>query len=234
MSTIPQRDAETTKARLLEAVESVILEDGFGALGVNALARRAGVDKVLIYRYFEGLPGLLAAYAEEGDFWWQVDALLAEPLPRPGEAEALPNALARIFERHVAFLRHHPVTLEVLAWETAERNELTSALESVREERSLALMRGLATRFEIPAPELMRQVGPMFALLGAAANYLAARGRRLGHFNGLNLHSEAGWATLCDGAARMLAAAELTNQADLPEPAGEDGERPTRQGEERS
>ncbi|WP_022730038.1 TetR/AcrR family transcriptional regulator [Fodinicurvata sediminis] len=234
MNTAPQRDAETTKVRLLQAVDSVILEDGFGALGVNALARRAGVDKVLIYRYFEGLPGLLAAYAEEGDFWWQVDSLLTEPLPRPGEAEALPNALARIFERHVTFLRHHPVTLEVLAWETAERNELTIALESVREERSLALMRSLAARFEVPAPELMRQVGPMFALLGAAANYLAARGRRLGHFNGLNLHSDAGWATLCDSAARMLATAELPTPTELPSPDWEETEQRARQREDRS
>ena len=39
------------------------------ALGVNAVAARAGVSKVLIYRYFESLDGLIAAYIRTHDFW---------------------------------------------------------------------------------------------------------------------------------------------------------------------
>lgn len=203
------RDRDTTETSLIQAVESVILEEGFAGIGVNALARRAGVDKVLIYRYFGGLAGLLAAYAETGDFWWRVDDLLAEPLPDPARPDALPACLARVFERHVAFLRGHPVTLEVIAWEMSARNELTAALESVREDRSLALMRRLAVRFDIPESDFQSQVAPLFALLGASANYLAARSRHLSLFNGLDLQSEAGWAQLCRAAEHMLAAAQL-------------------------
>jgi len=58
------RDSTKTKERLLEAVDDVLARDGFNGLGINALAREAGVDKVLIYRYFGGLSGLLKAYAE--------------------------------------------------------------------------------------------------------------------------------------------------------------------------
>lgn len=202
------RDRDTTEISLIQAVESVILEEGFSGIGVNALARRAGVDKVLIYRYFGGLAGLLTAYAEAGDFWWRVDDLLAEPLPDPDRPDALPACLARVFERHVAFLRSHPVTLEVIAWEMSARNELTAALESVREDRSLAVMRGLALRFDVAESDFQAQVAPLFALLGAAANYLAARGRHLSRFNGLDLQSEAGWAQLCKSAEHMLGAVQ--------------------------
>lgn len=205
MTEARERDREATKARLLQAVEAVIAEQGFGALGVNAIARRADVDKVLIYRYFGGLAGLLSAYAEEGDFWWQVDDLLAEPLPGADEADGLPRCLNIIFARHAAFLRAHPVTLEVIAWEIAQRNELTEALESVRESRSQEMMRRLAARFGLDVGEFLASVGPMFALLGAAANYLAARGRRLRIFNGIDLQSDEGWRTLERSAARMIA-----------------------------
>lgn len=133
-----ERDRDATKARLIRAVEELIALDGFGVVGINAVARRAGADKVLIYRYFGGLAALLAAYAEEGDFWWRVDDLLAEPLPGRADEEGLPACLATVFARHAAFLRDHPVTLEVIAWEMSERNELTQGLESVRESRSQA------------------------------------------------------------------------------------------------
>jgi AcrR family transcriptional regulator len=204
MSEIRERNREATEAKLLEAVGGLIAEEGFGVIGINAIARRANVDKVLIYRYFGGLPGLLSTYAEKGDFWWHVDELLVEPLPGRDDPDGLSSCLSTIFARHAAFLRAHPVTLEVIAWELAQRNELTEALESVRESRSQEMMRRLAARFEIQHTAFLASAGPMFALLGAAANYLAARGRRLRVFNGLDLQSEAGWRKLEGAAARMI------------------------------
>jgi AcrR family transcriptional regulator len=53
------RDRAATEERILTAVGEVLARDGFAAIGVNAIARQAGVDKVLIYRYFGGLPELL-------------------------------------------------------------------------------------------------------------------------------------------------------------------------------
>ena len=76
----PARDREATEARILNAVGEVLARDGFGAIGVNAIAKQAGVDKVLIYRYFGGLPELLAEWGRSGRFWPRVDELLgADP-----------------------------------------------------------------------------------------------------------------------------------------------------------
>jgi AcrR family transcriptional regulator len=209
-----QRGRTATEARLITAVESLILQEGFGAIGINAVARRAGTDKVLIYRYFGGLSGLLAAYAEEGDFWWTVEGLLREPLCGADDEDSLVACLPTIFARHCEFLRTHPVTLEVIAWEMSERNELTEALEKVREGRSQELMRRLAARFALDEDPFLRRVGPTLALLGAAANYLAARGRRLRIFNGIDVQSDQGWQTLQASAAAMIAGA-LAASADL-------------------
>ena len=73
-----QKDREQTRARILQAVGRLLAESGFRELGVNAIAREAGVDKVLIYRYFGGMPELLRTFAEEGDFWPQLSELAGE------------------------------------------------------------------------------------------------------------------------------------------------------------
>ncbi len=207
MSSIRARDREETKQLLIDAVGAVIEADGFGSVGVNKVAKAAGVDKALIYRYFGGFPQLLQAYGDQADFWWTVEDILGDDLP-----DALPNAggdnlaawLSLIFERHVEFLRHHPVTLEIIAWEMSERNELTIALEYVREQRSLDLMKQLLARFGQTDRLDMVHFGPVMALLGAAGNYLAARGRHVQNFNGLDLKSDRGWQQLFHAVETML------------------------------
>ncbi|QJW90453.1 TetR/AcrR family transcriptional regulator [Spirosoma taeanense] len=57
-----QRDRPQTEQRLISAVGQIITEEGFDQLGINRIASRAGVNKILIYRYFGGLEGLLKAY----------------------------------------------------------------------------------------------------------------------------------------------------------------------------
>ena len=65
---IPIRSKDMSKEKLIQAVGRVIAQVGFQSLGVNQVAREAGVDKKLIYRYFGGLRGLVAAYGQTVDF----------------------------------------------------------------------------------------------------------------------------------------------------------------------
>jgi AcrR family transcriptional regulator len=183
------RDRGATRARILGAVGELLAEQGFRALGVNAIARRARADKALIYRYFGGLPELLAAYAEEGDFWWKVEDLVGAHL-RPPARDTLAGWIALVFRRHVAALKARPETLEIMAWETIERNELTAALAAVRETRSLAVMKALTDRFPIRADFDVAAFG---ALFGAATNYLLIRGRGIRVFQGVDLGKPSGW-----------------------------------------
>jgi len=69
------RDREATRARLIGAVGTLLAREGFKGLGVNAVAREAGVDKVLIYRYFGGLSELIADFGREGNFWPSIKEL---------------------------------------------------------------------------------------------------------------------------------------------------------------
>jgi len=55
------KDRQETEARIVAGGFAVLAAVGLPGFGVNAVARAAGCDKKLIYRYFEGEEGLLAA-----------------------------------------------------------------------------------------------------------------------------------------------------------------------------
>jgi AcrR family transcriptional regulator len=177
-----------TEARLQEALGEVLHEQGPGALGVNVVAERAGVEKVLIYRYFGSLEGLMQAYAERSDFWPSLTEILGEGHALAHEPDRA-RAAARILANYAAALRKRPVTLELLAWECAHRNPLTVALETVREQRARELFAALnAAGFSLGT-----NGAALSALLSAAINYLAVRSRDIAVFGGLEVRGDAAW-----------------------------------------
>ena len=193
------RDRAATEERILAAVGEVLARDGFGAIGVNAIAREAGVDKVLIYRYFGGLPELLRTWGASGRFWPTVEELLGDD---PAAVTALPLAerYALFFERFIEALRARSLTLEILAAEIVERNELTAILEAEREEwgaQAEALFGG--ADFE-QRPWLRGTT----LMLVAGVQYLLVRARKIRVFGGLDLGSDEGWARIA-GDLRTMA-----------------------------
>lgn len=182
------RDRAATEERILGAVGEVLVRDGFGGVGVNAIAKQAGVDKVLIYRYFGGLPELLRVWGHSGRFWPRVDELLGAD---PRALLALPAAerYARFFEHFIDALRARPLTLELLAAEVVQRNELTAILEAEREAWGEEASRVLG------GPELARQpwMQGVTLLLVAGVQYLLVRARHIRLFGGLDLRSDASW-----------------------------------------
>lgn len=195
---IRPRDADATKRRLVDAVGSILARDGFGRLGVNAVAQEAGADKALIYRYFGGFAQLLQAYAESTAFWPTTEEMAGGPLE---ELRRLPLAarVDRVVGSYVHHLRIRPLTREILAWELIERNEVTARLEDVRERRGLALMGALAAG--LPASVDLPAVS---AILAGGVHYLLVRSRRIRVFNGIDLRTDEGWSRLTVAARAML------------------------------
>lgn len=63
------KNKENTKKKLLEAVGNIMKDKGAAGLGVNKVAKKAGVSKMLIYRYFGSYETLIQTYIQEKDFW---------------------------------------------------------------------------------------------------------------------------------------------------------------------
>ncbi len=195
-----------TEEKLVQAAGKLLRRGGVAALGVNAVAEEAGVEKVLVYRYFGGIEGLMETYAMRSDFW----PTLAELIGEAGEVvdvDEPARTAGRILANYARALRKRPVTLDLLAWECANRNPLTAALEKVREERALELDRALAAH----GLRLSPSAAGLGALLAAAMNYLAVRSRDIRVFGGLPVGTDADWdriEELITGIYGAMAAAE--------------------------
>jgi len=184
------RDRATTEALMIRTVGRLLSRKGFKALGVNAVARAAGVDKVLIYRYFGGLPGLMTAFGQDGDFWPSADEL-AGGCPASFRKLPLPERMSALARNYLEAIRRRPVTQEIMAWELIERNPLTAQLEALRENRMLRF-------FEEFMPEFAHQKDflAISAIVGAAINYLVTRSRHTRFFSGVDLSQDSGWQSL--------------------------------------
>ena len=162
-----------TEQRIIDAVGTILLEQGYPAVGINAIARQAGCDKVLIYRYFGGFDELLLAFAETTTLWWEVDEIINETAAECADI-ALPDYLQTLLNRYVTALESRPLALEIMAWEMSARNNLTIALARVRSERGMELVKRIRIFYQQPNID----IGGILGVFGASINYLIIRTRK--------------------------------------------------------
>jgi len=192
------RNRQQTEERILRAVGTILAERGFGNVRINEIARVAGVDKVLIYRYFGGLGELIRAYGEQGRFWPTTDELTNGDVQSLMSMPPAQRAAAMLC-RHRRAIQSRPESLAILAWETVTRNELTIALEEQREQQALELLRS----FGGDVPDHVDSQACV-ALLSAGLTYLTLRSCHIPNFCGVSLESSEGWERLEHAVEAMI------------------------------
>lgn len=91
-----------------------MVRDGFATFGVNAVAREAGCDKQLIYRYFGGLDGLATALcAREGE---ALAAALDQRAP-PHPASDYASLIEQLVLAYLDALTARPAAQNLVLWE---------------------------------------------------------------------------------------------------------------------
>lgn len=183
------RDREETKTRILEAVGKILAEEGFQGIGINNVSRRAGVDKVLIYRYFGDLPGLLREFASSEDYWPSMKVLIenTEKASFPPHASDLAVALLKGYIREIS---GSTSAQELLLGELVSRNELSEASAKKRERQGADLIEALMRA--APGAESI-DIAAMGALLSAGLTFLMLRARTSDAYLGIDISSEGGW-----------------------------------------
>lgn len=177
-----QRDRESTEKRLLETVGSMIAENGFEQIGINAVAAQSGVSKILIYRYFGSVDGLLAAYIRQYDFWLNL------PTDIP-EREKLPQFLKTLFQQQIDRLRTDATLRRLYRWELSCNNEAIAKIREQREKAGLELIRKFCQASGMQQPEA-ETISAMFA---ASVTYLAMLSDFCPVYNGIAIDGDTGW-----------------------------------------
>ena len=129
-----KRDKVETRERILRAAERLLTQSGGKEFGINSLAREAGVDKVLIYRYFGSLAEVLRAVGDEISLWPSTADLLG-PGIIPRKVTDPEDALIRVLTNSLKELRRRKPSQEIARWGLVESNELTDKYAAVREKR---------------------------------------------------------------------------------------------------
>lgn len=182
------KDKEQTKQRLLDAVGTIIMKHGFQGIGINAIAREAGVDKVLIYRYFGDLDGLLLAFAAQKDYFANLPETFGQSRTISTQSEALAMAKQILSGQLRQFLDSQELQ-EILLWELNQKTQVTDAIAAARETHGQAMLAELKSHFKDEKIDL----DAIATLLIGGISYLVLRSRTIEMFNGINLHTKEGW-----------------------------------------
>jgi AcrR family transcriptional regulator len=159
------RDRFATRAAILDSAASIITSSGVPSLGVNALADAAGCDKVLIYRYFGGLDGVLAALGAERALWPSVQI-------EADAGESLADAMRTVILEEWAALASNALSLGCAAAEGMAGGPLALAVREQRADHHARTLAALQGAHRVPQ---YTDLPAMLELLSAALTMLALR-----------------------------------------------------------
>ncbi|CDA83026.1 TetR/AcrR family transcriptional regulator [Bacteroides congonensis] len=182
------KNRQATELTLIKAVNDIIEESGFEGLGINAIAAKAKVSKMLIYRYFNSLDGLIAAYIRQNDYWINFN----EELP---DKEHLSEFIKQIFKRQIIQLRESYTLKRLYRWELSTDNKFVKELRDKREEKGLWLIEAVSRLSKHP----QKETAAVASIITAAISYLALLEENCQVYNGLKIQQETGWEQLEEG-----------------------------------
>lgn len=182
------KNRQATELTLIKAVDDIIEESGFEGLGINAIAAKAKVSKMLIYRYFNSLDGLIAAYIQQNDYWINFN----EELP---DKEHLSEFIKQIFKRQIVRLRESYTLKRLYRWELSTDNKFVKELRDKREEKGLWLIEAVSRLSKHP----QKETAAVASIITAAISYLALLEENCQAYNGLKIQQETGWEQLEEG-----------------------------------
>ena len=187
------KNREQTEEKILEAVGSIIENQGFEKVGINAIATEAGVSKMLIYRYFGGVEELIAQYLIQKDYWANTDAAIINP-------EAVGDSIKSMFRQQVEQLRNDITLRQLYRWELSTNNQNIRQLRNRREENGCRLIKMVSALMGCPDA----QVAALASILSASISYLALLEDQCQSYNGICLQTDEGWNQLMQGIEMII------------------------------
>lgn len=188
-----ERDRDMTEEKLIKAVGELIVGEGFESLGVRKVAEQAGVNKTLIYRYFESLDGLIYAYMKKHDFW------INAPLERPDVSD-IKGYLKTFYRREIAEYRDNTALKRLKRWELSSDKDFVVEIRAQREKNGVRFMEMMSGFAKVDKEELQA----ITALMDAGIAYLAMFEENCQMYNGIDIQSDEGWEQIAKGIDALI------------------------------
>ena len=132
MEDLIRRNRKQTEQRLIAAAGEVFRLNGYAGIKLNKVARQAGVQKNLIYRYFGSVQKLFREYLLKQDYWSfyhkNLDNILEENQQDSGR-----NLAKNVLEKQLDYFYVNSEMQQVIRWEICEKNEISRGISDARE-----------------------------------------------------------------------------------------------------
>lgn len=182
------KSREQTECKILEAVASIVERDGFEKLGINTIALKANVSKMLIYRYFGGLEELVARFIMQKDYWANTDTLILHP-------HSVGDSIKSMFRNQIEQLRNDVTLRRLCRWELSCHNASIDRLRDKREENGCNLIKVVSRLTGCSNSE----VASLASILSASISYLTLIEDQCPTYNGIALQTDKGWEQIAQG-----------------------------------
>ena len=182
------KSREQTESKILEAVASIVESDGFEKLGINTIALKANVSKMLIYRYFGGLEELVARFIMQKDYWANTDTLILNP-------HSVGDSIKSMFRNQIEQLRNDVTLRRLCRWELSCHNASIDQLRDKREENGCNLIKVVSRLTGCSNSE----VASLASILSASISYLTLIEDQCPTYNGIALQTDKGWEQIAQG-----------------------------------
>ena len=182
------KSKEQTKRKLIDAVGEIFKTEGPSGLGVNKVARMAGVSKKLIYRYFTSFEELVETYVLETDYW-MVFAENVQQLIDVSYADDSQKLVTDILQNQFRYFYNEKQMQKLITWEISSNSDLMRSIHNLRESMGQKVLESTDEHFKNSTVNF-RAVS---ALLVGGIYYTILHSRfNGGIFSGIDLSTEKG------------------------------------------
>ncbi|WP_421903496.1 TetR/AcrR family transcriptional regulator [Maridesulfovibrio sp.] len=160
--------------------------DGAKGLGINSIAKQAGVDKVLIYRYFGSLTEVVKAFGSTGEYWPSPEELVETP--EEWKRLGTQQSLHRFFKNYIRSLRARPLTLAIMVWEQVSTSDEVASLEDIRIRTALECFERMSLEADDDC-----DLTTIVVMIFSAINTLLVKSIKPGSYGGFDLSEDTSW-----------------------------------------
>ncbi len=127
------KNRKLTERKLIDAVGEIIRSKGYTGLGVNAIAKNAGVSKKLIYRYFGTADSLIETYLVERDYWVTFSKKVSDAMEASNKKQTMMEFASSVLENQFEFFFNEDEMQRIILWEISEKTQMLNELSKKRE-----------------------------------------------------------------------------------------------------
>jgi AcrR family transcriptional regulator len=140
------KNKELTKRKLIDAVGEIFRTEGHAGLGINKVARIAGVNKKLTYRYFKNdFNNLLEEYILETDYWMIFAEKVQDLIDQQSGTQKL---ITDILQNQFRFFYQDKQMQKLILWEVGTDSPLMRSIHNARERAGQKLIELTDPQFE--------------------------------------------------------------------------------------